>query len=500
MGNINNHETSADTDAHQLGLTAQNTLSVMDFVGVVGDGVNDDSDGLQAAINATPWGGVLELTTPSKNYLITRELIVDKPITIRGNGGTATTSKAFPMIKVQGYVNAFKIRASLDGYLFGLYGISGVHIQDIMLEGPSLAVHAKCGICSDETINNGVFHIRGCTFTNVHIRYFDYGWNLRGIVYLNNWFACRALWCATGCRVDKVSGANEGASDQNRWYGCEFVLCDRGASVSEEGYSGSNSFFGCTLSEGLVGLIAGFNTTLYVAGGQIENNQYSGINIALPEGVSNPNSEAGKVIVGNCFILNNIDIWIDKKSTTLQGGFAFPVLISGNTFSQTKTKVLYIVAPTGPQEFDSRQFIFESSNCYSGIDGKIGPVPMNMIQEGWRGYNGYKEDGKVSLSARVTGNVYKNVMHISLPYGKQCYIKYRIVSIPDNAAAGTLRLPAGINFTNADTGVLIKNDFTREGELFISREDVGFGKEIIISLAANAAENVAIAEVDYCLI
>ncbi|SAH66980.1 tail fiber/spike domain-containing protein [Enterobacter bugandensis] len=473
-------------------------INVLDFDGVVGDGVNDDTAGIQAAIDATPWGGELIFNVPEEFYKVSADIIISKPIIIRGNGGSSVTTKQFPCIKAAGSNSIFKMRATLDNYMFSAYGITGIHIKDIMLEGPALNTNGVSGICTDETINGGVYHVRNNTFTNVNIRYFDHGWNIRGICYLNSWNDCRALWCSRGCVVDKVSGASEGGSDQNRFFGCEFVLCDRGLSLSEEGYSGSQTIVGCTLSEGLVGLIVGFNTTLHLAGNQIESNDYSGVSISIPSGIGNPASEGIKNIVGNCFILNQVDISVDKQTTAFAGGFAFPVNISANTFSQTVDKVLYVNAPTGAGEFDSRQFVLSSTNAFSPAGGgTVGLIPDSKISSGWKGYNGFHEDGKVTATGRVIGGAAKNILRFDVPAGKQCYVRYDMSSLPDNAADGSSPEIAAVRFTNVtDSSVLVETIGTN-GTLLIPRVDNN--KTIVVALWANNTTNSANATISYCI-
>lgn len=480
-------------------------ISVLDFDRVVGDGVNDDSDGIQRAIDATPFGGEIVFPQPPVHYKITKSLIIDKAITIRGLVSSVTTNFNSPMIKSVGSISVFILKPNLNGYMFGSYGLTGVNFRDLYLEGPGLNNNSLAGISTDNTVNNGVYHIRGCSFTNVEMRYFDRGWDIAGVCYLNNWFNCRALWCGRGCVVDKVPGATEGASDQNRWFGCEFVLCQRGLCVSELGYSGSNALFGCTLSEGVIGLVCGYNVTLGVYGCQIENNSFHGVNISWPAGV-NPNMEGAKVFSGNCFLFNNYDFYFDKsQNTVLSGGFAIPVTITGNSFILTKSRVLEVIASSGGSEFDSRQFRLLSDNVFSGtVNGvsRNGPIPPEMITPGWKGYNGYKEDGKTSLSVRMTGNVSKNVLWIKVPYGKQVYIKYRMASVLDNSSSGVARDVATLNFVNAtdfSSPSVIKTDTGYAGELFLTREQTGVGMDIQVQLAANASDRAGILEIEYCL-
>lgn len=467
-----------------------------------GDGAEDDSAALQKAVDATMWGGRLDIPVPSVYYKVSVETSVPKPIIITGPGGSTISKRQMPCIKATGHHNIFKLIPTLDGYRFD-YGITGVTIQDLMLEGPELNNNGDCGICVDETVNTGIYHVRECNFSGLHIRYFDFGLKLRGVVYLNNFYNVRALWCATGCLIDKVPGSAEGISDQNRFFGCEFVLCDRGLSLSVESHGGSQSLIGCTISENTtVGVIAGFNTTFYMSGSQVENNGI-GVNFTIPSSITNPASEGSKTIIGNCFLFNGYDIWVQKSSTSLTGGFPFPLLITSNSFAQTKSSVLYVQAPTGPQEFDSRQFIFSSSNCYSGADGKTGPVPFNMITSEWKGYNGYKEDGKVTINVATQGFTSKNVGFFSIPYGHQCYIKYDIVSVPINAASGNTQSSAAITLTNVSnpsSPVVIKSDFGRSGEVILSRDDVNIGINVMIAMNANDNDSTGIGVISYCII
>lgn len=271
--------------------------------------------------------------------------------------------------------------------------------------------------------------------------------------------------------------------------------------MSETAYAGSQTIVGCTLSEGLVGIIIGFNTTLHVAGNQIENNQYSGINITIPSTVTNPNSEAIKNIIGNCFILNGNDIVVDKQTTAFAGGFAFPINIDGNTFSQTSGLVLSVSAPTGPGEFDSRQFRLSSTNAYSPTTASgniVGLIPDNMISAGWKGYNGFHEDGKVTATGRVIGDTPKNILRFDVPSGKQCYIRYDMSSLPDDAASGSSPAIAAIRFTDVGGGSVLKEDLGITGTLLIPRTN--YTMTVVVALWANNSTNSSNATISYCIL
>ncbi|MBU5648628.1 hypothetical protein KQJ27_25050, partial [Pluralibacter sp. S54_ASV_43] len=410
-------------------------ISVLDF-GAKGDGVTDDSVYFQAAIDATPWGGVLQIPTPSAYYNISTSLRIDKPITIYGNGGSTVSRKQMPCLKFPVGINGFVLVPTYDGFRF-TYGITGVVIRNIMLEGVSNVSTDWAGYAFsvDETVNGGDYHVRECSFENIHVRYFDHAFTLRGSVYLNNFIGVRALWCGVGVRIDR-NGSGFGYSDQNRFFGCEFVLNQSGIILSAVGHAGSQTIHGCTISENTIqGAVFGYNVTLSFVGNTVEKNPV-GLTILIPSTVTNPASECAKTISGNWFLINTVAILVSKSTTVLTGGFAFPVLIEGNSFNQTVNEVLKVVAPSGAGEFDSRQFIFSSSNSYSATGETLGPVPDSKISSAWAGYNGFHEDGKITISARVNGTAVTNAGFFIVPAGHQCYVKYTMLSIPTLAANG----------------------------------------------------------------
>lgn len=466
-----------------------------------GDGVTDDSSAFQAAIDATPYGGKLTVPVPATYYKIGTTLTINKAITIEGTGGSTVYRAQMPCVKVSGSISAFKLVPTLDGYRFE-YGISGVKFNNLMIEGPEINSRGLYAIFADESVNSGVYHIRECDFSGVHIRYFETGIRLLGTVCLNSFYNTHVLWCGTGCHIDKVNGAAEGNSDQNRFFGCEFVLNNIGMVLSNVAYSGSQSIFGCTISENTTAaIVAGYNTIFYMSGCQIEANGI-GVNITIPSAVTNPATEGTKAIFGNWFLSNNYDIWVVKETTALTGGFAFPVNIQSNTFAQTKERVLYVQAPTGAGEFDSRQFIFGSSNSYSGTDGVVGIVPPGMIEADWKGYNGFREDGKVTLSCRMVGTDLTNVGLITIPYGKQCYVRYNCVSIPSLVSAGRTQAPASIEFINVNNAsspvVIHQGTLVRRGEFLIDR--VSTETSVSVNLNSSGAELAGLAEIEYCIL
>lgn len=475
-------------------------LSVIDF-GAKGDGVTDDTAAFQSAIDSAPIGGLVIVPTPSVFYSIGSEIRISKPIAIQGNGGSAVYRDQYPSIKTSGFNGVFRLVPTESSYRFG-YGVTGVAIKGLSIEGRSITDRNPFAIAVDESINGGDYHVRGCDFSALHIKYFDTGLNIKGIVYLNTFFGVRALWCGNGCHIDKVSGAAIGNSDQNRFFGCEFVLNTNGLILSNESHQGSQTIAGCTISESTgIGLIIGYNCTLSITGSQIEANG-TGIRVEIPASVTNPSSEAAKDVSGNWFLGNDVDIHVIKSTTSLTSGFSFPMDIRSNSFNRTVNEVLKIDAPTGAKEFDSRQFKLSSSNSFSSDGANPGIIPLSKVTSGWLGYNGFKEDGKVTISAVVNSTSQTNVGLIRVPAFKQCYVNFELVSMPVNAdTGGRDRATAAITFANSTNPgsptAIFEESSTTGGEFMIDRvESETF---VSININANAASRNAILSCSYCI-
>lgn len=475
-------------------------LSVIDF-GAKGDGVTDDTAAFQSAIDSAPIGGLVIVPTPSVFYSIGSEIRISKPITIQGNGGSAVYRGQYPSIKTSGFNGVFRLVPTESSYRFG-YGVTGVAIKGLSIEGRSITDRNPFAIAVDESINGGDYHVRECDFSDLHIKYFDTGLNIKGIVYLNTFFGVRALWCGNGCHIDKASGAEIGNSDQNRFFGCEFVLNTNGLILSNESHQGSQTITGCTISENTgIGLIIGYNCTLSITGSQIEANG-TGIRVEIPASVTNPSSEAAKDVSGNWFLGNGVDIHVIKSTTSLTSGFSFPMDIRSNSFNRTVNEVLKIDAPTGAKEFDSRQFKLSSSNSFSSDGANPGIIPLSKVTSGWLGYNGFKEDGKVTISAVVNSTSQTNVGLIRVPAFKQCYVNFELVSMPANAdTGGRDRATAAITFANSTNPgsptAIFEESSTTGGEFMIDRvESETF---VSININANAASRNAILSCSYCI-
>lgn len=367
-------------------------ISVKDY-GAVGNwnGTTgaDDTAAIQAAVNACPLSGMVFF--PPGRYKISDEILLPRPVTIKGAGvgnvyGDYTASSADTWSGVEQTnvaAAAFRMVGSFENYAFGQPGILGMNFQDLMISGPAFPPgDALAGITTDTTFNGGDYHIRHCHLTNVAIRFFQTGIDFTGIAYLNVFNSVIVYNCGTGFKIARGSASDNGG--QTRFFGCQAVTCDVGMSFNADGSAGSFALFGCTLSEGGVGLVADEECVLYVAGCEFESNNVAGnvgagIYIEIAE--ANPNSEAAKVFINNKFLFNDAGIWINKTTSAFSGGgFAWPMLIDGNTFIDADA--IKITVPAGHVGIDSKQFVLGCSNAGLG-----GPLQPSQISSNFLGYD-----------------------------------------------------------------------------------------------------------------
>lgn len=460
-------------------------INVLDFEGVVGDGVNDDTAGIQAAVDATPEGGTLNI--PSGIFVLTDEIIIDKSITIKGPGGRilSDTLNVDCIIQKNSDKCIFRFRATANGYLFGQYGLTAVHFYDLNLIGPSNTSRSTYAFACDESVASGAYHFRGWSFNNVNFRYFVYGFYLRGIIYLGCFNRVRGTRSNAFALIDNLAGSND-LCGQVRFHQCEGTFCDNGLMLSLESQTGDYGISQSTFSHGDRGIQFGWACHIDIGDDvSLEDNSDCGIYTIIPASVNNPNCEAAKNIRGIKFIGNGDDIWINKETTAYAGGgFSWPMYIDGNTFAGTSRKILKI---TGNSPFDSQQFVFGVSNTYSG-----GLVPLSKIDSNFRGYNAIKEQGKTSVSANVAGSADTNVAAFTIPAGKSCIIaKYSAISLPTSASAGSTQYAAAVRFTDATNSIVLKDESgIVVGEDFVIASSGG-DRSIIVALRADASDHTA---------
>jgi len=346
------------------------SVSVLDF-GADPTGATDSKIAIQAAIDACPEGGCV--VVPTGTYTIDDELIIDKAITIRGDGpGKWIDSLGGSIVRqTNAAKNVFTLRASQAQYAFGQYGLNNVNFQDLAITGPSDSSLSVRGIGCDTTVNGGDYHIRECTFTNLEVRYFNTGIELVGICYLNDFYGGVISQCDTGFALYQGLASDRGG--QTRFFGTTIdLITDACIRWNTDTTSGDLSLFGCTLADAQYGLIANEESSLMISGCSFENLKKppsafgAGIYIEINE--ANPSSDNNKTIVGNKFLLSDCDIWINcVNASTVGGQFNWPMLIDGNTL--LSPEALRITMPVGSRPMSSSQFVLGASNA--GLNGGL---------------------------------------------------------------------------------------------------------------------------------
>ncbi len=345
-------------------------------LGAKGNGIADDTAALQRAIDRTPSGGTLVLNDA---YSISASLIIDKPMTITGDGQgfpVYTYDEDFTIRMTRAGVPAFILRANDKNFPFfqGHHGVFGIAFRNMKIIGPEKNNRTGVGIAVDPRPYQGDLHIRGLEFENITIRYFDVAIDLSGIAYLNNFYSTRLMTCNTGIRATRGKASDSGG--QTRLYGCEIIACK---TCLEWDYAGGTlSLFGCTLSESEFGLKVHESAGLAVFGSEFESLRGDAksagiyINIKNPD---NPNSDASRTIVGNKFLASTHDIYIEKSSPAFAGGgINYPTLIDGNSFGSD-------IALRSDPALDQAGFVFGASN--SGPGGQVGESQIT----GFKGVN-----------------------------------------------------------------------------------------------------------------
>jgi hypothetical protein len=373
--------TATGATAQTVQTKLEQYVSVKDF-GAVGNGVADDTAEIQAAINAAPQGGAIYF--PNGTYVISAALIVDKALTLYGDGpGKWYDSLGGSIIKqTDATKNVFTLKASLAQYAFGQYGLNNVNFRDLAITGPSSASRCARGIGCDTTVNGGDYHIRECTFTNIQVRFCQTGVELVGICYLNDFYGGVISQCDTGFALYRGAASDSGG--QTRFFGTTFdIITDACVRWNTDTASGDLSMFGCTLADSAYGIVSNEEAQLTITGCSFENNTKTGslgagIYIEIKE--ANPNSDAAKAITGNKFSFNDASIWLNKTAVAgSSGNFAWPMLIDANTFADALA--LKITVPSGDLPMNSQQFVLGSANAGSNN----GAVATSQISANYKG-------------------------------------------------------------------------------------------------------------------
>lgn len=161
---------SANVNFLQSGATAvsrtaesklRETLSIMDF-GAVGDGVADDTAAIQAAINASTFGGVV-LFPANKQFKITAPIILKGSVVLMGEGTDNTKPQYAHYHQILNLHNgpAFKY----DGVTTKAYQTSNIQFRNLKIRGDHITYPQSIGIVAKNTYQN--FVIDNCHFISL---------------------------------------------------------------------------------------------------------------------------------------------------------------------------------------------------------------------------------------------------------------------------------------------------------------------------------------------
>lgn len=356
-------------------------VNVLDY-GADPTGIDDSTDAIQAAVDATSYGG--NIYFPAGQYKLTDEIRLTQPITVIGNGPGQPFGGVSGAALDGSYIyqsnttkNAFTLVASLDNYTFSQYAISGINFQDICITGAltNVASKALAGIGVDTSINGGDFHIRGNSMTNCIVKFFQYGVRWTGIAYLNNFFNCIYQYNTVGFQA--LQGLASDRGGQTRFFGCTFDGNETGINWYTDTATGADLYIsGCTIADGKYGISCEAESPLTVIGSHFESLTDSGSGYAIyvnsPTG-SNPNSEGPKYIVGNNFNANDKSLVFDTQQASGFTGIYYPVHIDCNVFFDPTAILVYM--PSG-QYLNSNAFVLGASNVGTN-NGQIASTQLS---------------------------------------------------------------------------------------------------------------------------
>jgi hypothetical protein len=353
----------------------RDVIHVADFGALGGFTGVDDTLTIRAAIAAAPAGSRVVL---GRGHTITDTITIDKPLTLVGGGkGHPTWVSSGSNVDDNDYTirlttsNKTAILLSANATNFPYYSpqvaAMGVTIRDMKILGPGNQASASLdsfgsGIATDLSLvgTNPSLHYREIVLDNVTVRFFNIGLNFQGICYINKFHDVVVSNVNIGY-YSAAGGAND-TGGQTRMYGCTFLFHAQWG--IKWNYTGSTlSLFGCTVSEGNGGIWLNEEAGFYMSGCEIENNKTNnflpnnasaaGLYINIAE--ANPNSDAVRYVVGNKFLSNTKDIWIEKTVAGWTSGINYPMVIDGNALMSS----IAVQCDTG---IDQSSMVFGASN------------------------------------------------------------------------------------------------------------------------------------------
>lgn len=444
---------------------------------------------IQQALDEAPPGATIFIPTSLGAVLINDELIVRKAVTIQGGGmgrfPQVNSENQYGLLQTNTSKSVFVYTATVDGWMYGQWGLLDVHIQDIQIGGVSNTSRAANAIRTDETVNGGNFHIRDCSWHRVNFKYCNTIMVLAGICYLNYIDACIFSWSAVGI-ITKTAGAfNFGGGDQTRITNSIFgQLSDtclawnvdyNGNPLAPNG--GSLLVTGCTLSDGAFGILVHKEAVAVISFNQFEALKFGpgsiGAGIILMNHGTNASSGGTKTIIGNVF-LDGDDAIIYKNASSFVGEYTYASLIDSNSF--LTTRALQIQSTTSNNKITSRLFKFGTSN--TGLDN--GRVSAAQLDVNFLGY----DERHVPVVKRFSFDATNNKFYIPVD---MVVTKARTYLITNASSFSTLRIgDSALNnrFASFDANSQVVNQWVNWTEAVPSYITNGSTTEILVTASA----------------
>lgn len=201
--------------------------------GAVGDGTHDDTSAIQAAIDAAPSGGIIEL--PPGRFKITAPLVITRPLTIQGAGAGSTNTDIFGSV---GWASVLETGTVLESTQTSGSVISFVpaptyplNLRDLVIKGLGDATRTTVGVTLDA--NRSEWH-------NVILLNLYRGLSTSGEADDNSF---TNLWV---CGCDIGVSLNGTVTNQNTFYQLNGSACNTGVSIGTGG-GVKNAFYGGVL-------------------------------------------------------------------------------------------------------------------------------------------------------------------------------------------------------------------------------------------------------------
>ena len=267
---------------------AKIVVNVKDF-GAKGDGETDDTEAIQAALDAAnPFSEVVF----DGLFKISDELIINKPLIIRGMGGKTIGNLVYQRV-TQGIIqtaqkNAFTIYPALERtdnkldwayYPNDSFGVGNIEFRDLYIRGVDRVAGYGAGIALAENENKASWYFVNVRFSNVQIHYFEYGIKLTDwTVYDIDFENCGISACLTGVIIGAYGWLSDVGANKIHFTNCDIYSCDIGI----DGYTKVIRDFcttRCNFAYNRLGIYARSNYTFVDFYSEFEDNTESGIEI-----------------------------------------------------------------------------------------------------------------------------------------------------------------------------------------------------------------------------